>query len=133
MAIAAHNISVIIKYEAVLDNYPNGWSSFRKTVDKASCVTDREIISVQFDNPMEVKSFVNTLMQFGLTWEHENTAIDFVIVDEKSGPTSDCTWIEVEEVDLDNGDIQLAIIKKNSKSEHLLYTQRHLTFEKEDT
>ena len=100
MAVLIEAISVVIRADELLINFPAGWDTFKSIVRNQTLCADNEIIRVGFMTPQDVESFVIKLQKFGLEFMRDGEAIDIVVVDQMHGITSKCTWLEFGHVNM---------------------------------
>jgi len=120
MAIEAQNISVIVKFEKITQSFPGGWTAFKKMLPTETSCTDGEIVSVQFRKSDEVKSFINKLTLYGFIWTKNKQSVDIVVVDEKTGPTTKCSWLLFGKVQTGNTQT-LAVLHNPTDEKKLFY------------
>ena len=118
MAVLVEAISVIIRAEAIVRNYPGGWGEFRKDCPNQTLCADGELVRVGFMTPQDTQAFVGNLARFGIVFQKDGRAVDLVVADQQRGFTAPCDWAEFGRVDWD-GDArkQVAACRlKGSKS-----------------
>ena len=81
--------------------------SFLETVPNETLCGDNELIRIGFNSPTEVEEYIALLEHHGLIFLQDKKTIDLVVVDQESGPTTPCDWIEFgrTKIDLDNADV----------------------------
>lgn len=94
MPVLIEAISVVIRKTAIEANFPSWWS-FIATVPNKTLCWDGDVARVGFMTPMDVGAFATSLEQAGLVFLQNNSAADFVVVDQQRGPTTKCDWLEI--------------------------------------
>ncbi len=113
MAVLVEAISLIIRRDAIERSYPGGWDAFANPY-RASGVFcyDSEIARTGFMNPLDVTDYGKHLQAKGLVFRDENgAAVDFVVIDQLTGPTTPCPWIEVIRCQVPGGIVSAARLK----------------------
>lgn len=98
MAVLVEGISVIARRDAISSLYPKGWDAFVRAVPNETLCYDAKIARVGFMAPQDVQAFVSHLTEHGLTFLAENEAQDIAVVDQHSGPTTRCEWLEFAKI-----------------------------------
>jgi hypothetical protein len=101
MAVLIEAISVVIQLRAVQSKYPGGWSGFAARCPNRTLCADGELARVGFMSPVDVDEFVRHLESLGLQFQRQGKAIDLAVVDQRSGPTTDCDWLQFGTVAVD--------------------------------
>ena len=94
MAVLAEAISVVVRCDAILQRLPGGEEAFESMVTNDTYCSDGELVRVGFLGPGPVEAFVRELEAAGLRYLVDGKATDFVVVDQRHGPTTPCDWIE---------------------------------------
>lgn len=92
MAVLIEAISVVIRRAAIDDRYPGGWPAFCESVPNNSLCADDDLLRVGFMTPPDVRAFIEHLIDRGLRYLEEGTAIDLVLVDQLHGFAAPCEW-----------------------------------------
>lgn len=100
MAVLIEGLSVVIRKDALHQKFPGGWNAFERIVPNKTLCTDNEIVRVGFMVPGDVENFVRKLMRMNLVFMQDGEAFDIVVVDQREGPTTKCTWLEFGHVDI---------------------------------
>lgn len=108
MAVLVEAISVIIKNDAIVrcfgsldkitDNPPNNTLCF-----------DEFITRIGFMTPTDVGVFVRYMEKYGMTHISDGKAVDIWVIDQITGPTSECDWAEFGTAVIFNGDYKIKI------------------------
>jgi hypothetical protein len=102
MAVLLEAISVIVKRKSIDGKITGGWLRFIEAVPNGSLCTDGELARVGFMTPTDVTQFLQTLEDIGLTFlTDEGSAVDFCVVDQLRGPTTDVDWLEIAKLKID--------------------------------
>ncbi len=104
MAVLCDAISVVIKRDSINAYFRGGWDSFLESIPNQTFCTDGELVRVGFLNPVEVKSFVDKIVESGLQFQESKKILglfvksrkvnDIIIVDQHQGPLAPCSWVE---------------------------------------
>jgi hypothetical protein len=94
VAVLVEAISVVIRRDAIAGKFHGGWDAFVKSVPNATLCVDEKLVRVGFMAQNDVRSYINDLERHGLKFENGGTAEDIVVVDQQSGPTLACDWVE---------------------------------------
>jgi hypothetical protein len=94
MAVLIEAISVVVRRDVIERKFKGGWAAFVASVPNATLCADDKLARVGFMSPSDVEAFVHNLEHAGLTFQSGEMAIDFAVVDQVRGPTSDCAWLE---------------------------------------
>lgn len=102
MAVLVEGISVIIKASTIVDKYPDGWEGFKANVPNNTLCADGELVRIGFMNPSDVKVFIESLEDYGIIYQKDNSSNDLVVVDQLHGFASKCDWAEFGKIDFNN-------------------------------
>src|SRR5215218_3294177 len=95
MAVLVEGISVILRRDAIARRYRGGWPAFVADKSNSTLCADSEIARVGFMHPDDVRAFLGQMEILGFVFlDQTGTAVDMVVVDQREGPTTPCTWIE---------------------------------------
>lgn len=108
MAVLVEGISVVIRREAINARYPGGWERFVADAPNRTLCADPHLARVGFMVPDDVKGFIETLGRNAIAHHTANSSGDAVVVDQMSGPTSRCDWVEVGSVGIHGGKVAVA-------------------------
>ena len=89
MAVLCEGISVIVRRDSIDHCLEGGWPAFQELVPNATLCSDGTLARVGFMDPRNVEEFVDTLEPLGL-----ELFKDMAVVDQMSGPTRECEWLE---------------------------------------
>ena len=108
MPVLCEAFSVIVRRDSIDRVLKNGWEEFLATVPNETLCTDGDLARVGFMDPDAVKKYIKTLEYLGLKFLSDETnvdetkeSIDIAVVDQFSGPTTKCDWIEYGELPID--------------------------------
>ena len=95
MAVLIEALNVLIPV-AVLDRrFPGGASAYRDRSPNATFCADGELTRIGFMTPRDTQLFTGALQRLGFEFlDDKGSAVDFVVVDQNTGPTSPCDWLE---------------------------------------
>lgn len=94
MAVLAEAISVIVRRDSIERRLPGGWSAFVRSVPNATLCDDGIIARVGFMDPRDVGRYIDWLERKGLVFVRDGKTIDLAVVDQFTGPTAPCEWLE---------------------------------------
>ena len=105
MAVLVEGISVVIRRESIDATFPGGLTAFEQQAPYLSSrdtyVTDGELVSVSFMCPADVECFCNDMARLG--FHPAEDPVDLVVIDQNSGPTVPCEWIDGRSIVMENG------------------------------
>jgi hypothetical protein len=107
MAVLVEAFSVIVKISSIRDNYRGGWEAFKKDCPNGTLVSDGEVARIGFTEPRHVVVMIDRLKMVGFKFAGESKESDFCVVDQLTGPTTVCDWIDVGTVPMDGDDTHL--------------------------
>ena len=93
MAVLVEGISVIVRADAILEKFPDGFAGFKKVVPNETLCADDELARIGFMTPADVEAFVKKLELSGLIYSRHGQAIDINIVDQIRGIAMPCNWL----------------------------------------
>jgi hypothetical protein len=115
MAVLAEAISVMVRVEAIRVKVNGGWAGFVAQVANDTLCTDNELARVGFMHPNDAIAFVKNLVAGGLTFlDSAQCAVDIAVVDQQTGPTTCCLWIDFLRVGIPGGTVSAARLKGSS-------------------
>jgi hypothetical protein len=110
-------ISVIIRRDAIDRSYQNGWRGFVSAVPNKTICMDAQLARVGFMNPIDVREFIAALVKSGLVaFDPDGNFVDLVVIDQRSGITAPCDWIEFLRIHFESGSIGIARLKGNTEN-----------------
>src|SRR5262249_48334887 len=101
--------SVIVRRASIEQSFEGGWSKFVSCVPNGTLCWDQDLARVGFMDPKSVESFVKTLQQGGLEFMSQGKFMDIAVVDQQTGPTEPCTWLEFTKARFDEADGRVAV------------------------
>jgi hypothetical protein len=101
MPVLIEGISVVVQVSAIARRFPGGVEGFRRAAPNDTLCADNELARVGFMAPGDVQEYVHSLEARGLLYKRHDKPVDLVVVDQQSGPTVACDWIEFGHVALD--------------------------------
>jgi len=112
MPVLVEGISVIVRRDAIDRRYKGGWNGFAAARPNATLCFDAEIARIGFMAPPDVTHFVNGLRSMGFVFPEPTTEpTEIVVIDQRTGPTTPCDWIEVIRVPVPGGAVVAARLK----------------------
>ena len=128
MAVLVEGISVILR-RAVCDAVlPGGWSAFAAQQRFAMLSTDDEIARIGFKDSVQVEACVRYLVDAGLKFVEDGTAVDMAVVDQLAGVTTPCEWLEFGQVTLQESGQQVAACRLVGSLTGQIVTPEHWVF-----
>lgn len=127
MAVLVEGISVIILRAAIASVYPGGWQHFAEDCPNETLCADAHLARIGFMHPQAVQEFVERLEDFGFEYLVDGEAHDLVVVDQLTGPTTTCRWIEVGRVE--SGDSEVRAARRTGDQDRTLITPIGWKFE----
>lgn len=104
-------ISIIVRRVDVDARYAGGWGAFERDVPNRTLRTDGELACVDFMSPVDLEAYVGMLQQRGLRFQHDGKSMDIAVVDQYTGPTAPCDWLDLRRLDLGPGVVAAAALK----------------------
>src|ERR1039458_7210552 len=95
MAVLVEAISVIVRRDSIEQKLSGGWNAFEQSVPNATLCDDGVLARVGFMDPRDVGRYIDWLEENGLVFFREGKTVDIAVVDQLSGPTAPCEWLEV--------------------------------------
>jgi hypothetical protein len=97
MPVLIEAISVVIKRSAIEEKYPGGFAAFEReapfTGPEDMFCADAELARIGLMAPVDSQQFCERLEALGFSSARE--AVDVVVIDEVTGPTVPCDWVEL--------------------------------------
>jgi hypothetical protein len=110
-------ISVVVRRDAIDQRFPGGWQGFLSIVPNKTLCMDSQLARVGFMNPIDSRGFLEKLRTRGLiVLNAEGTFEDLVVIDQLTGPTATCTWVEILSLAFETGRINIARLKGNTEN-----------------
>jgi hypothetical protein len=103
MAVLIEGISVVVRRVAISEAFQGGWDEFVANVPNATLCADTHLARIGFMTPRDVEFFVRLLQKNGLRFVEDGRPRDIIVVDQTTGPTTPCEWIEYGHIDLAPG------------------------------
>jgi hypothetical protein len=94
MAVLVEGISVVVRRDSIERKVLGGWEHFCFMVHNATLCFDEDLARVGFLSPQAVREFIRELESVGLTFIEDDQPVDLVVLDQQTGPTAPCDWIE---------------------------------------
>jgi hypothetical protein len=94
MSVLAECLSVVVRNTTLEAKYPGGSAAYQRDCPNGTICSDGKLTRVGFMTPDDVKAFVETIRAKGLVWLVDGEAEDLVVVDQHTGWTSFCRWLE---------------------------------------
>ena len=131
MAVLVEAISVVIRYDRLLEAFGNDWEAFKRIVPNKTLCADNELARVGFMAPDDVRAFVETLQRRALTYLVDGAAQDLIVVDQLRGPVAACDWVDFGQINIE-GDPRkrVAACRLTESTQSVVVTPEGWTFEK---
>jgi hypothetical protein len=94
VSVLAEALSVIVRRSTLETKYPGGVEGYRRDCPNATFCADKHLTRIAFMVPPDVQRWIDHLTRAGLIFVVNKQAVDFVVVDQRQGPTVPCSWIE---------------------------------------
>lgn len=94
MCVLIEGISVVVKARSLEEKYTGGVAAYAATCPNDTYCADRDLVRIGFMSPYDVQRWVTDLEQQGLIFVQERQCVDVAVVDQVSGPTAPCDWLE---------------------------------------
>ena len=100
MSVLVEALTLVVQRLSLDFGYPGGADAFVEAalrMDQAPrfvCHGDPRLINLSFNDPEHVGPTAALLREHGLIEVEDEKAIDFVCIDQQTGPTMPCEWIE---------------------------------------
>ncbi|WP_225071372.1 hypothetical protein [Desulfuromonas sp. CSMB_57] len=100
MPVLVEAISIIVRMDAINMKYSGGWLGFMRGVPNQTLCFDDDLARIGFMASNEAEAYIRTLVQGGLTFMHEEQAIDIAVIDQIRGPLVPVKWLDFARVPL---------------------------------
>lgn len=94
MSVLCEAISVIATLQVLEARYPGGFAAYARDCPNRTLCHDDQLARVGFMHPDDVRAFVESLERAGLTVIRDDRFVDAAVVDQHSGPTLPCDWLQ---------------------------------------
>ena len=94
MSVLIEAITVLVPLERLSEAFDDGLDAYKRIAPNCSLRADEHLTALSLTTPEDVASFIDKLETFGLKFLDEGKAIDIAVVDQTTGPTTDCDWLE---------------------------------------
>jgi hypothetical protein len=94
MAVLVEGISVVVRRDSIDRKILGGWDHFCFLAPNSTLCFDEDLARVGFLSPQGVSEFIEQLESVGLTFIGDDQPVDLVVLDQQTGPTAPCDWIE---------------------------------------
>jgi hypothetical protein len=125
MAVLCEGISAVVRLQAIFARLGD-FEKFKELVPNQTLCCDNEIARVGFMAADDVKDFVKSLERLGFVFLEDGAAIDIVVIDQFTGPTTRCDWIEFGRISSDGNKMWAARMPGSCEK---LYTPEGWRFE----
>ena len=98
MAVLVEGLSVVVRNSALDKKFPGASSRFQDGLSDDPICFDDNLTCIHLASPDEVGAFVGWCEGAGLIFLANGVCVDIVVVDQRTGPTTDCEWIQYSRV-----------------------------------
>jgi hypothetical protein len=98
MAVLIEGLSVVIRNCALDKKFPGGSLRFQQGLRDDPICFDNDLTCMHLKSPEEVGGFIGWCESNGLIFLVNAMAVELVVVDQRTGPTTDCEWIQYSHV-----------------------------------
>lgn len=98
MAVLIEALNVIVRNQAIERAYPGGLAGYASDCPNLTFCADEHLSRVGFMTPVDAGLFIRRLENRGLVWNRGGQAVDLVVVNMLTGPTTECGWIMLGQV-----------------------------------
>jgi hypothetical protein len=109
MAVLVEGISVIVRKDRVEHSFENGWVGFLECIPNQTFCSDGQIARVGFLDPNATEQYIGLLQKRGLTFLVDGECEDIAVLDQQTGPTMPCKWLEFARIPFGKDDGRIAI------------------------
>lgn len=102
MAILIEGLTVVIRKAALDQKFNGGAKRFETGMAEDIHCSDADLFCLHLSSPEEVGALIGWCEDQNLTFMREGKCIDIVVIDQRTGVTTNCDWIECTQVSLDN-------------------------------
>ena len=94
MSVLIEAISIVVPNDVLEAQYPHGVAGFARDCPNASFCSDGRLSRVGFMSARDTGFFLQLLQACGLDYRPEAAGADVVVVDQNTGPSQPCVWLE---------------------------------------
>lgn len=94
VAVLIEGISVVVRREAIERSYPGGMVQYEADCPNQTFCADEHLARIGLMSPYDVQRWVTELTEKGLVFLQDKRAIEIAVVDQTTGPTTPCDWLE---------------------------------------
>ena len=95
MSVLVIATSVIVRRTDIDSRYRGGLEAYARDCPNVTFRADPFLVAVSFMTPSDVTHFIDrTVARTGLVFEDQGRFVDIAVVEQMSGPTLDCPWLE---------------------------------------
>ena len=104
MAVLVEGLSVIIRKDAIKRSFRGGWRAFLRTIPNRTFCADEDLVRVGFMIPNDVQTYIDMMKDHGLCFLDQGSPVDIAVVDQLTGPTTKCDWLEFSRFPVDDSE-----------------------------
>ncbi len=100
LSVLVEALTLVVQRLSLEMSYPGGTDAFLNaalsldTPPRFICSADPQLVNLSFYDPKHVEPAVALLRDHGMIEVEDRKAIDFAYIDQRTGPTMPCDWIE---------------------------------------
>jgi hypothetical protein len=98
MTVLIEGLSVVMRNSALDEKFPGGSKRVQDGLRDDTICFDEDLTGIHLSSSDEVGAFVRCCESAGLIFLANGVAVDMVVVDQRTGPTTDCDWIQYSRV-----------------------------------
>lgn len=103
MAVLVEAMSLVVRMDAINEQYVGGLEAFIAGIHSATVCMDGELLRVGFLSLAEADANIHRLEAGGLQYLQDGAPRDMILVDQLRGPSAPCDWLEVGQMQIAPG------------------------------
>lgn len=96
MSVLVEGITVVFRNDSADARVAGGWEAVRQNAPNNTFRTDGRVSAVSFMVPDDVDHFIISLENVGFKFVESGSSIDIAVVDQRTGFTTVCDWLETD-------------------------------------
>ena len=94
MSVLVEAITVTVPLDAISRRFEGGFETYQQIVPNGTLRFDEHLTALSLTTPEDVADFIDKLETLGLTFLEQGEAMDIAVIDQHTGPTTPCSWLE---------------------------------------
>ena len=94
MSVLVEAITLVIPLEVIERCFEGGLETYRRIVPNQTLRSDKLLTAFSLTTPQDVALFIEKLESLGMVFIEEGESVDMVVVDQHTGPTTPCPWLD---------------------------------------